>query len=99
MCKRRLELMQRRQVLLLKISAQRKQLCELETRWQPALQLADQTVLAMRFMRRHPVLLAGLAGLAVLRRHSLLGLARNVGRAWRTWRLVNEFSKKITLQS
>ncbi|MDO8206983.1 MAG: YqjK-like family protein [Gallionella sp.] len=96
MGKRSQEVMQRRQMLLARINVQREQLAEIGTRWQPAFQVADLTVLAVGFMRSHPVLVAGLAGLAVVRRRSLAGLARGAGRVWRAWCYVNEFSKKIT---
>lgn len=94
MGKRSQAVMQRRQVLLAKINDQREQLAEIGTRWQPALQVADLTVLAVGFMRSHPALAAGLAGLAVLRRRSLSSLARGAGRVWRAWRYINAFSKK-----
>ncbi len=94
MGKRSQEVMQRRRVLLARINDQREQLAEIGTRWQPALQLADLTVLAVRFMRSHPALVAGLAGLAVVRRRSLASLVRGAGRAWSAWRYVNAFSKK-----
>lgn len=96
MGKRSQAVMQRRQVLLARINDQREQLAEIGTRCQPALQVADLSVLAVRFMRSHPALVAGLAGLAVLRRRSLAGVARGAGRVWLAWRYVNEFSKKIT---
>ncbi|MFA6971481.1 MAG: YqjK-like family protein [Gallionella sp.] len=97
MGKRRLAVMQRRQVLLEKIAIQREQLAEIGSRWQPGLQVADQAVLAMGFMRSHPVLLAGLAGLVVVRRRGLAGLLRGTWRVWKAYRFAREFSKKIRL--
>ena len=97
--------MQRRQALLAKISDQREQLAEIGVRWQPALRLADGALVAARFLRSHPVLLAGLAGLAgmaglaglvVVRRNGLAGLVKGARRVWNAYRYINEFSKKIT---
>ena len=95
----RLEVMQRRQALLAKISDQREQLAEIGVRWQPALRLADGALVAARFLRSHPVLpagLAGLAGLVVVRRNGLAGLVKGARRVWNAYRYINEFSKKIT---
>ncbi len=95
MGKRRFEVMQRRQALLAKISDQRGQLAELATRWQPALRLADQAVAAVNFLRVHPVLVAGLAGLVVVRRNGLAGLVKGVWRIVKAYRYVSNFSKKM----
>ncbi len=94
MGKRSQAVMQRRQVLLARIDDQREQLAEISARWQPALHIADLSVLAVRFMRSHPALVAGLAGLAVVRRHSLAGLVRGAGRAWKAYRYISAFTKK-----
>lgn len=97
----RLEVMQRRQALLAKISDQREQLAESGVRWQPALHLADGALVAARFLRSHPVLLAGLAGLTglaglvVVRRNGLAGVVKGARRVWNAYRYINEFSKKI----
>ena len=96
MSKRSLAVMQRRRLLLAKISGQREQLSEIAQRWQPVLHVADQGWQAMKFMRRHPVLLAGLAGLAVLRHSGVQGLVKNSWRLWRTWRYVSTLSKNIS---
>lgn len=96
MGKRSQAVMQRRQVLLARIDDQRVQLAEIGARLQPALHVVDLTVLAVRFMRGHPALVAGLAGLAVLRRRSLAGLLRGAGRAWTAYRYISAFSKKVT---
>lgn len=96
MRKRKLLVMQRRRLLLAKISGQREQLSDMTRRWQPALHVADQGWRAVNFMRRHPVLLVGLAGLAVLRRSGVTGLVKNSWRVWRTWRYVSALSKKIS---
>lgn len=96
MDKRKFEVIQRRQVLLAEISAQREHLGELAERWQPVLRVADQAVVAVNFLRVHPVLLAGLGGLLVIRRNGLSGLVKGVWRIWKAYRYVSDFSKKMT---
>ncbi len=88
--------MQRRQVLLAKIAGQREQMAGLVTRWQPALNFADRTLALVRFLRTNAVLVAGLAGLAVVRRNGVSVLLKGAWRVWKTYRYFNELSKKIT---
>lgn len=88
MSKRRLALLQRRRELLAKIGRQREQLAQIGSGLQPALHAADQALLAVNFMRRHPALVAGLAGLAIVRRRGFVGLVKGGWRAWRAWRYV-----------
>ena len=96
MNKRSLAVMERRQLLLAKISGQRVQLSDLARSWRPVLHVADQGLQAVSFMRRHPVLLAGLAGLAFVRRSGVQGLLKNTWRLWRAWRYLNTLAKKIS---
>jgi len=96
MNKRSIAVMHRRKVLLAKISTQREQLSDLARRWQPVLQMADRGLQAAGFMRRHPVLLAGLAGLVVVRRSGVQGLLKNTWRFVRAWRYVSTLSKKLS---
>ncbi len=95
MNKRRLAVMQRREILLERISVQRDQLSVIGQRWQPALKIADQGIVAVGFLRAHPVLVAGLAGLAIVRRSGAVGLIRGGLRLWRVWRYVSSFAKKL----
>lgn len=95
MGKRRLEVMQRRHELLAKISVQREQLAGIGERLQTPLRLADQALVAARFLRAHPVLVAVLTGLVVVRRHGVTVLVKGAVRVWNVYRYVNEFSKKI----
>jgi len=91
--------MQRRRALLAKIAAQRGQLIDANERLQPAWLLADRAVAAGRFLRAHPVLVAGFAGwagLLVMRGRGLSGLLKGSWRVWRAYRYVNDFSKKLT---
>lgn len=88
--------MQRRQVLLAKIAGQREQVAELATRWQPAFRMANQTMVAVHFLRSNVILLAGLAGLALVRRNGVTMLVQGGWRAWKAWRYLSVLSEKIT---
>ena len=90
------EVMQRRQVLLSRISAQREELAEISVRWTVPLRFADQTLLAVRFLRSHPVLLAGVASLAVVRRRGVIGFAKITWRIWKSYRNAGNFVKNVT---
>jgi len=90
-----IEVMQRRNELREKIAAQRGQLAEVASRWQPALTLADQGLAGMRFMRSHPVLVGGAVALLVIRRRGMLGLLMGGWRAWKGYRSLIAFSAKL----
>ncbi len=89
--------MQRRQMLLAKIASQREEMAGLGRRWQAPMFLADQAWGAVRFVRAHPLLLAGLAGLAVLQRRGTLALVKGAWRIWKTYRFFNESIGKARL--
>lgn len=98
MSQHRLEVMQRRQALLAKIAGQREQLADLGTRWRPALLVADQAWVAVKFLRAHAVLVAGVAlvaGLVVVRRRGPGALVKGAWRVWKTYRYVREAARKI----
>ena len=83
MNERMLELRQRRGELRARIDAQRGQLAEIASTWEKPLALADQGVSILRFLRGHPLLVAGVVSLVVLRGRGLAGL---FGRAWQVWK-------------
>lgn len=89
------KLMQRRQALLARIAGQREQMADLSTRWQPALSVADQALEAARFVRTHAVLVAGVAGLLLVRRRGVIGVMKGGWRAWKTWRYLSDYSERI----
>jgi hypothetical protein len=93
---RRLEILQRRQILLAKIATQREQMKELAGQWNMPIRFFDQAGTVLNFVRVHTVLLAGIAGLAVLRRNSLSGLVRGGWRMWRAWRYFNDTARKFS---
>lgn len=69
-------LRQRRIELLARIDAQRGQLAEFATSWKGQLALADRGMAIVRFLRAHPLLVAGVSAVVVVRnRRRLAGLA------------------------
>lgn len=83
------ELMERRGKLLARISAQRGQLTEIGSQLQSPLSLADRGVAVARFLRIHPLLVAGAAALFLIRRRSMAGW---VWGAWRVWKVFRDFT-------
>lgn len=96
MNKQMLEVMQRRGVLLARIAAQREQMAEIEADWRPPLALADQGVAVVRFLRCHPLLVAGVVALLAIRRRSVAGLVWGVWRAWKGYRDFTSNSAKLS---
>lgn len=89
-------MLQRRQALLAKIAGQRAELAEVSQHWQPVLGVADQTLTAARFLRRNVVLVAGVAGLFLLRRNGVTALVKGGWRIWKTYGYFNQFINKMT---
>ncbi|MDX8380010.1 MAG: YqjK family protein [Gallionella sp.] len=85
--------MRRREALLMKISGQREQLSELSTRWNAPLHFSDQALKVLDFMRVHPLLLAGLGGLFVVRRRGLTGMLKGGWRVWKAYRFFQIYLK------
>lgn len=90
------ELMQSRGELLARIAAQREQVAEIGTQWQTPLALADQGMAAVRFLRGHPVLVAGVVAFFVIRRGGVAGLLRGMWRVWKGYRYFALFSEKLS---
>lgn len=90
--------MQRRQVLLAKIASQREELAELGACWQTPLHLADWTLGAVHFLRRHALLVVGLAGLALVKRRGAKVVLNGVWRIWKVYHFFKETAKKITVR-
>jgi hypothetical protein len=99
MNQRMFELMQGRAELLARIAAQREQMTEFGTHWRTPLALADQGVAAVRFLRCHPLLAAGVKNYFAMRRRGAAGLVRRVWRVWKGYRYVAFFSKKLSSRS
>lgn len=88
--------MQRRGELLARIAAQREQVARVGARWQTPLALADQGLAVVRFLRSHPVLVAGAAALIVIRRRGVLGLVKGGWRVWKGYRFLAALSEKLS---
>lgn len=89
------ELMGKRAELLARIAAQRGQMIEIGTHWAIPLELADQGWSAVRFLSRHPVLVAAVAAVFVVRRHSAAGLMWGAWRVWKIYRQFSSYQKKL----
>lgn len=89
-------LMQRRGELLARIAAQRGQVAQLASRWEAPLALADQGLAVARYLRAHPVLVAGGVALLVLRRRGVSGLLRGGLRVWQGYRYFTAVSARLS---
>lgn len=96
MNKQMLAMMQRRGELLARIAAQREQMAETGARWQAPLALADQGLAVMRFLRSHPVLVAGVVALFVIRRRGVVGLVKGGWRVWKGYRFLATLAEKLS---
>lgn len=95
MNERMLELRQRRGELLARIDAQRGQLAGIASTWEGPLALADRGVSVLRFLRGHPLLVAGAVALIVLRRRGVAGLFRRALLVWKGYRYFSDLRKKL----
>lgn len=81
-----LGLTQRRGELLARIAVQREEMTEIEAEWNAPLALADEGVAAVRFLRHHPLLVAGAIAFVMIRRHSVAALMWGVWGVWKGYR-------------
>jgi hypothetical protein len=88
--------MRRRGELLARIEAQREQVAGIGARWQAPLALVDQGLAAVRFLRSHPVLVAGMVALIVVRRRGVVGLVKGGWRVWKGYRFFAALSEKLS---
>jgi len=87
--------MQRRGELQARIAAQREQVGQLGARCQAPLALAAQGVTAIRFVRSHPALAAGVVALFMIRRRGVTGLVKAGWRVWKGYRFFNTLAEKF----
>jgi hypothetical protein len=93
-----LTVMQRRRELLARIAIQRGQMAEVEAHLQSPLALADRGMAVMRYLRLHPLLVAGLIAIIVIRpRSSAAGLMWGAWRVWKDYREFISISDKLSL--
>jgi hypothetical protein len=84
-----LELMERRDKLLARVAAQRGELTEIGLQLQSPLSLADKGVAVARFLRFHPLLIAGVAAFILIRRRSVADL---VWVGWSAWKVIRDLT-------
>ena len=89
------ELMQSRGELLARIASQREQMIEIGSELQGPLALADEGLDAVRFLRRHPLLVAGAVLLLVIRRRGVAGLVGGIWGVWKGYRYFTSLSAKL----
>jgi len=89
------ELMQSRGELLARIASQREQMIEIGSELQGPLALADEGLDAVRFLRRHPLLVVGVVALLVIRRRGVAGLVGGVWGIWKGYRYFTSLSAKL----
>ncbi|BCB27731.1 hypothetical protein SKTS_26170 [Sulfurimicrobium lacus] len=90
---RLIELAERRERLVAKIAAQRGELARHVVPLKGVFAVADKGVAAVRFLQRHPGLVAGAVGLfvALRPRRALAWL----GRGWSLWKLVQRLRQRL----
>jgi hypothetical protein len=89
------ELMQRRGELLARIETQRELMTEIGSDLQGPLSLADEGLDAVRFLRRHPLLVAGAVLFVAIRRRGVAGLVGGVWGVWKGYRYFTSLSVKL----
>lgn len=91
MNRRLIELAERRERLVAKAALQRDELARRAAPWKGVLAVADRGVEAVRYLRRHPGLVAGAVGLFVaLRPARAFSWLRRGWSAWRMWRKLRQ---------
>ena len=81
--------------LLARIDVQRGQLTEIASTWEGRLAAADRGIAIVRFFRAHPLLLAGLSALILVRRRGVAGLIRSALLVWKGYRLFTGYRQKL----
>jgi len=88
-------LMQSRGELLARISSQREQMIEIGSELQGPLAIVDEGLDAVRFLRRHPLLVAGAILVVVMRRRGVAGLVGGIWGVWKGYRYFAYLSEKL----
>lgn len=77
------EIQQQRVAILAQIAGQREQMTQITRQWKTPLNLVDQGLKGIRWLRAHPLALVGLVGVFLLRRGNTVGLVMGVWRGWK----------------
>lgn len=80
------EFAQRRTELLARIARQREELADVAAEWDAPLALADHGLAAVLILRRHPLLVAGVTAVILMRRSSVAALMWGMWRVWKRYR-------------
>lgn len=87
------ELAERRATLVARAATQRAALSQIATSWRGPLAVADRGLAAAKFIKNHPALLLGAAGLVVaLRPRRAVGWFQ---RGWRVWRMAAAVKRNL----
>ncbi|MGB9094005.1 MAG: YqjK-like family protein [Gallionella sp.] len=89
------EIRQHRSELLARIAAQREQIAEAGAEWDAPLALADKGIAGVRYLRRHPLLVAGAMAFILIRRRRAAGLMWGAWRLWKGYRYFSSMPEKI----
>jgi YqjK-like protein len=88
------EIRQRRGELRARIAGQREQIAEAGAELDVPLSLVDKGIAGMRYLRRHPLPLAGAMAFILIRRSSAAGLLWGAWRLWKGYRYFSSISEK-----
>ncbi len=93
------ELMHSRAGLLAEIAKQREQLSGIQAEWQTRLLLVDRGVSVLEYLRRHPLVVGGVAAILAARRRNLARLLSGVWLAWKGYRELTVMTAKQSANS
>ncbi len=79
--------LEHRRMLLARISGQREQVAGLVSALETPLQVADRAWVALRFLGRHALLAAGVAGIMLARRRGAKVVLKGAWGMWKAYRL------------
>lgn len=88
--------MQRRGELCARIASQREQFGQVSARFEKPLSVLDQGIAGVRYLRHHPMLLAGVVAVLAVRRGGVIGLVKQGFKLWGTYRSLRSVSEKFS---
>jgi len=93
------EIARRKERLIARCEAQRRAIADAVRALEGPISVADRGLVAARFLRAHPVVLAALVAVVVsLRGRTLLANGARVLALWRLWRTAGAWSQRFGLQ-